>query len=254
MMHKNKKSKNEFSINNDVITISRTDWDKSAFASYREDYFEELSTATWSKSGNYLKNSSLGLLHRYIMAKWYGEEELNKFTESGYVVDHLNNDGFDCKISNLEFLKKHHNTAKGQMFDIKTRELRKQIAVSIAKDFSTGCYQIIIACNTKLIYTEPSGNKFIVESIKFLYDCDYGIVINEAENILLVYEQQKRIYIDKDLSCGVRIYEAKFVTATHEELNKPYFSRGNIGFANMEYQGLYIESLPLDEGWRPGNP
>lgn len=41
------KSKNRFEVNGDTITIMREGWDKLAFATYREDYFEELTTHTW---------------------------------------------------------------------------------------------------------------------------------------------------------------------------------------------------------------
>lgn len=73
----------------------REGWERIAF----EDYYEELSTHTWILSNGYPINVTLGGgLHRYMMAKWYGEDVLGNLTEKGYVVDHM-----DCRISNLEF-------------------------------------------------------------------------------------------------------------------------------------------------------
>lgn len=40
------------------------------------------------------------------MEKWYGKETLDEMTEKGWVVDHMNNNGYDCRICNLEFLLK----------------------------------------------------------------------------------------------------------------------------------------------------
>ena len=42
-------SKNNFSINEDVVTISHPDWDFVATASIRDDYAEEFKSVTWSK-------------------------------------------------------------------------------------------------------------------------------------------------------------------------------------------------------------
>ena len=42
---------------------------------------------------------------------------LRNSPKKGYVVDHINNEHNDCRISNLEFLKKDYNTAKGQQLD-----------------------------------------------------------------------------------------------------------------------------------------
>jgi hypothetical protein len=104
MLHK---SKNTFNVNNGVISIMRDDWNTPALATYHVDYYEELTSYTWSLSkGGYPTNKTLGGgLHRYIMAKWYGDDVLRDFTDRGYVVDHLNNEHMDCQITNLEFLK-----------------------------------------------------------------------------------------------------------------------------------------------------
>ncbi|WP_423773846.1 HNH endonuclease [Aneurinibacillus aneurinilyticus] len=51
-----------------------------------------------------------------MMAKWYADDVLRDLTEKGYVVDHMNNDHMDCRISNLEFLKHNRNVAKRTVF------------------------------------------------------------------------------------------------------------------------------------------
>ena len=149
----------------------RSEWDQLAFASYREDYFEELSSHTWGLKKGYPYNAALGGgLHRYMMAKWYGEDVLAQFTEKGYVVDHMNNNHMDCQITNLEFLKKAYNTAKGQSFDVDSREMRSRIAVNIFKDFSTGLYQITIGCNDPIGQQLSDGKIRWINNIKLLYN------------------------------------------------------------------------------------
>lgn len=139
-------SKNKFEIINDEIHISKEGWPLIGLTTYREDYYEELTSKTWTLTKansetddkGYLSNKTLGLLHRYIVAKWYGQDVLDTMTQKGFVVDHLNNNHTDCRISNLEFLKKAYNTAKGQAFDVDSKMMEHHIAVNIFKDFSTG--------------------------------------------------------------------------------------------------------------------
>ncbi len=125
-------------MNGDSLIIIRPDRNEIMFTTYREDYWEELSAQTWRlNSQGYPTCSKLGDLHRYIVAKWYGEDTLEEFTENGYVVDHLDNIHYNCKVSNLEFLKKDFNTAKGQWLDKQVKELEHQYALAIYKDFIT---------------------------------------------------------------------------------------------------------------------
>ena len=144
------KSKNSFEVINDEIHIYGENWSRVGLTTYRKDYYDEICSKTWSLTNrkdldkSYLKNSDLGLLHRYIMSKWYGKKILDEMSEKGYIVEHMNNKHMDCRISNLEFLKKAYNTAKAQTFDKDSVEMEKHIAVNIFKDFSTGCYQLVV--------------------------------------------------------------------------------------------------------------
>lgn len=167
-------SLNTFSRREDEVEIYREEWKKVALTTYREDYYDELTSVTWTDSKGYLTNGKLGALHRYIMEKWYGEEMLSEMTSQGWVVDHMNNDGFDCRISNLEFLPTRHNIAKGQTVDVEAEALRRHIALSMFKDFSTGFYQIHICCNDPIsLWNAATREAQPLARIMFLYDCDY---------------------------------------------------------------------------------
>lgn len=181
-------SKNKFERVGNDVHIYRDGWDRIGQTTYREDYFEELTSVTWTNCKGYLVNSRLGSLHRYIMSKWYGQKMLEEMSKRNWVVDHMNNDGFDCRISNLEFLSSNHNVAKGQTVDVEVEKMRQHIALTLCKDFSTGFYQMHIGCNDPIVLVNSSGKSKYVAKLSFLYDRDYKIVINDARDILLNYD------------------------------------------------------------------
>ena len=150
----NMASRNKFEVVNGNVHIFRDGWEKVAEVTYREDYYEELTSVTWTKNNGYIKNSKLGSLHRYMVEKWYGKEILQEMTEQGWVVDHMNNNGFDCRICNLEFLLSRHNVAKGQRLDVESKEMWKNIALNLYKDFTTGFYQIAIGFNDDIYFMD----------------------------------------------------------------------------------------------------
>jgi len=244
-------SLNTFSISGNEINIIRSFWPRMACTTYRPDYYDELTSKTWTLNNGYLSNSSLGLLHRYIMRKWYGDEVFDYFTSEGYVIDHLNNDGMDCRITNLEFLKKNYNVAKGQAFDVDAKKIRFRIAVNIFKDFTTDCYQISIGCNDPICGTDSDGERFYIQSITLLYDCNYAIVINDAENILLQYESEGKITISNTHACDSRICKAIDVQLTEEEKNGAIVIRDGVPYLVLGTGNTFILSAHYDEGWIP---
>ena len=115
--------KTSFKVCGKDIIISRDDW--QAITTNHRDLYSIVSKKEWRKdSHGYIVNSSLGYLHRYVMQFWYGEEMLHEMTKCGFVVDHLNNNPEDCRLSNLEFLRKAYNTAKGQVFDVDSKNAK----------------------------------------------------------------------------------------------------------------------------------
>ena len=55
------------------------------------------------------------------MRKWYGDDEYEKMKSDGYVVDHMDNDGYNCCIDNLCSLIDDENKAKGMTVDKMSR-------------------------------------------------------------------------------------------------------------------------------------
>lgn len=242
----------KFSRVNDDIHIFREEWDQVALTTYREDYYKELSTHEWHLNDGYPTNTTLGGgLHRYIMRKWYTDEVFDEFDRNGYIVEHLNNNHMDARISNLEFIKKCYNTAKGQTLDIDSKRLSHRIALNIFKDFSTGYYQITIGCNDTIVGQKPDGNEFYVNEFKLLYTCDYRIVINDAENILLLYETEGRIDLSTLHASEKKVIPAPDIQLSEEEKQSTVIVRDGVPYLIIGNGKTQIDSVHYDEGWRP---
>ena len=186
-----RQSKNTFSINGDRISISHPDWDFIATASIRDDYAEELQSVTWSKNGEYLYNQKLGgYLHIYIMKKWYGEETYEQMHADGYVVDHMDNNGYNCCIDNLFFLLENENKAKGFTVDQYSKE-KTHIALSLCRDFNTNLFQITIVFNYPAVAKISTlESPAVIKLAYLLYDRDYPEVINDARTILYDFKRE----------------------------------------------------------------
>lgn len=185
-----RQSKNKFEVYGDKVSIMHPDWDFVASASIRDDYKDEFMTGTWSKKGNYLYNQKLGsYLHIYIMKKWYGEEQYEKMKAEGYVVDHMDNDGYNCCINNLAFLLSDENKAKGMTVDKMSAD-KTHIALSLYTDFETQLKQITIIFNYPAKAVISSLNRpAVIEMVYLLYDTEYEIVLNDARQILYDYRR-----------------------------------------------------------------
>lgn len=240
----------KFEIQGNDLILWRNDW--RAVTTYCAEYYDKIAGREWRKDNNgYIVNSSFGSLHRHVMRLWYGKEVLNDMTQKGYVVDHMNNDHTDCRISNLEFLKKAYNTAKGQAFDVDAKELKWRIAVNLFKDFSTGCYQITIGCNDTIIFKDADGKEKYVNVIRLLYNCDYSIVVNDAENILREYDTIGTISLNCTHACGIRIETAPIFQLTDEEKNSSIIWRGGVPYLVLGTGNTYLDAVHYEEGWQP---
>lgn len=245
-----KNTVNTFEVRGNTIFIMRDDWDRSVETTYRDDYVDEIKNHVWMLKNGYPYNAALGGgLHRYIMSKWYGKEMLKEMTEKGYVVDHMNNNHTDCRISNLEFLKHNRNVAKGQYFDKESKLISHEIAVSMFKDFTTNYYQITIGCNAHLIREDIDGKIHDITVIKLLYDCAYPLVILDAEQILTEYDETKKINLDDLNYRDIRVIESEPIELTENEQKQSFVMRDGKSYLILGNGGIFLRSVNYDEGW-----
>nr|WP_302597125.1 HNH endonuclease [uncultured Cellulosilyticum sp.] len=242
-------SKNEFEINGDRIYISRDGWNKLGSTTYRADYYEELKSVTWTKKGEYLYSNKLKkYLHRYIAEKWYGEEMVKWMDSHLFVVDHMDNNGFNCEISNLEFLPNDENKAKGLTVDKQVAKIRGKLAICMFKDFSTNLYQLTIGFNVEA-YELENGKYTPIVWMKLLYDTEYSQVIHDAWQIIIEYNMYNQIntsklhYIDKKVECATRF------RLEPSEKNAPLIVRNGIYYMVIGDK-CRIHSIPYERGWK----
>lgn len=241
-------SKNKIEICGDDIHISKSEWGKLASTTYREDYFDELSNVTWTKNGEYLYSSKLKkYLHRYIMEKWYGSEML-KFMDANYfVVDHMNNDGFDCRVSNLEFLPNDENKAKGMTLDKQIEQIRNKVAISIFKDFTTELYQLTLGFNIE-VGEYRDGYIYPVTVIKLLYNSDYREVVNDAWKIILDFNLHGIINPTKLSFVDKKVVYSIFFRPKEYEKNAAVITRDGQVYMVIN-ENTRIHSITYDKGW-----
>ena len=237
-------SKNVFSIDGDTITISHSDGDFIATASLREDYEGEIQSVTWSKNGNYVYSQKLGVyLHIYIMKKWYGEDVYDQMKTSGYIVDHMDNNGYNCCIDNLCFLTYDENIAKGHTVDKKSKN-KTHIALSLFKDFYTQNIQMTIVFNYPAIAKISSINSpAVIELVYLLYDCEYEIVLNDARAILYDYEYNHTFDPEKLHDSDYHIEGAYGIPWPIERYNR--YIEGGHGHAVC----FFVKKSPI-KGWK----
>ena len=119
------------------------------------------------------------------------------------------------------------------------------------KDFSTGCYQMTICCNDDIVGITSDGKKYHIVAILLLYDCDYSIVINDAENILHVYETEGRIDVSKTYACDIKIRKAVDIQLTEEEKNGVVVIRDGVPYLILGTGKTFLNSVHYQEGWMP---
>lgn len=175
----------------------------------------------------------------------------------GYIVDHINNEHMDCRISNLAFYLKDWNTAKGQYFDKYSKKLEKDLAIVIARDFSTGYYQLSIVCNIPMIYIDDIRNRHSIDAIRILYDKDtYSDVVLDAERIVTNYIERKEFTIPKSsyrLECKIHEYKAPTNLENDAEKGGNILTKNGDYFINVDGQDTFINELHYEKGWRPNS-
>ncbi len=249
-------SKNDFSIRDNIIQISRKEWNKLAFAEYHEDYYNELIDTTWTKKGNALFSSKLGCyLHQFIVEKWYGKEMLDDMYKNGYIIEHLDNNEFNNVLSNLDFLLKDYNTAKGQSLDKDIKRFKNRIALRMYKNFKTGTYEISLGFNEAFDEILSDGTKKPIQAMHLLYERDYYSVILDANKIIHDYITLNRIEINKLSHSKLKIDYALYFHLTPEEQERVGNGKGGL----IEREGKYyviigknikLESVHQIKDWK----
>lgn len=178
------------SVYNDTISISIKGMSKLAFVNYTDELFEIIKSARFRVPKNQeqidkykypYSNKYKKYLHQIVYDYYFGEDFRKKSYGLGYIIEHLDNDGFNCDISNLFILKKVKNTYKGWNFDKEVKKSLSIIGMRIYHILSNQTFQITIAFNQSFVNDESGKD---LSTIRLLYDYNYEIVLQDAEQIL----------------------------------------------------------------------
>ena len=189
--------------------------EKIGIATDRDDYHDELYKLAWNlNSKGYIVNKKGGSLHKYMMGKWYGDEVVREFYNKGYIIDHINNEHYDNRISNLAFYLRTRNVAKGMYFDKESKQIRDKLLVQIHKDFSNKCYQISLVFNDFFITMREDDTIVRIYALYLLYNNDvlYSTVVNNATDIITMFQEKDVIDLSGLKYCDYEIYDEKSET------------------------------------------
>lgn len=195
-------------------------------------------------------------LHQISFDSYFGENIRTDAYSKNYIIEHLDNDGFNCCISNLFLLKKIKNTYKGWHFDKVVEEAKYIAAMTIFHVIENRTFQITIAFNET--YENNSGE--VLSKVCLLYPYDYEIVLQDAEQIIeaisnremISLSKWKELYRFKDIHVE---YAPEGIELTEDECKQgpgtmifrdgqPYFLIGR----NDDAVGI-ITSTPYKKNW-----
>jgi hypothetical protein len=108
-----------------------------------------------------------------------------------------------------------------------------------------------IGCNDDIVGLTADGKKYHIVAILLLYDCDYSIVINDAENILRMYETEGRIDVSKTYACDIKIRKAVDIQLTEKEKNGAVVIRDGVPYLILGTGKAFLNSVHYQKGWMP---
>ena len=137
--------------------LSREQWDGNR--GYISDYpglLEEIEKYTWTyRKGDhpYLGCSKLKIsLHRFVLDFLYGRDRVSQMLERDCIIEHLDNDGLNCKYNNLHIVTSDENKTKAFSIDKKLakRNIIPNFITDVFYDHDKKYYQLQIVFNKDL--------------------------------------------------------------------------------------------------------
>lgn len=202
--------------NNKRIEFRNSDYDFFGYTDYREDIWTNLNEVNWyvnekkllngEKTYIYTGSTMFGTrkaLHQVIMKFWYGDDAVEEASLKNYIVEHHDNDAFNCMIENLSFASEDLNLAKAHTYDKNQPKLIQSVGIKFYKNFHTSEYQITA------VFTDPyalalNDTLIQIDKLYLLYDDTFRIVLADANRVvddLIEYQRiNLRILSYKDIT------------------------------------------------------
>lgn len=215
----------EITIVNDNIHILRKKFNKLAFTSYMPELYESLKETTWTPTNDgYMVSKKFGSLHRYVMSLKYGNDVIDEAYANQFVIDHINNDGFDCSYTNLEIIPRKLNAAKGLTYDEERKKSQYRFALNFSKDEETNEFQISIGFN-KVHDVIVEDKKIPVAAIYMRYGKDYKTTFIDAQSILNDLIEKERLEFRNLRASTIFVERAIQVFVTKDEAESGFVIR-----------------------------
>ncbi len=186
------------------LRFSNPEFQKVGFTDYSDELWRIINTVKWHiKTGKYIYSGNKSL-HRVVMEYWHGKEYCEKNDEDGFVIDHIDNDGFNCLYENLAFLNARKNWHyKGNYYDKERVEKIPIATVNIFKKNTGDKFQITMGFN-KVPLIDSKGQQ--ISKAFFVYDTkDYDLVLADA--VALVESLVKGEIDINNLRCDLSVVE-----------------------------------------------
>ncbi|MEK4297424.1 hypothetical protein [Paenibacillus sp. FSL R5-0914] len=193
------------------------------YTTYDADLFKKLNSVTWNVNTDalkakkktyiftYSKKLRAKTLHQVVMIHWYGLDNFEKARAENFIVEHHDNNAFNCLIENLSFAPNNVNLAKAQTYDKERKIALPFVAMNIFKDFKTKKYQITLGFNQEFFISFTDGTDKSLTSLSLLYEDDFRIVINDASNLLYNLTEYKKFVLDKLQSIDYSYTESIYI-------------------------------------------
>jgi len=249
--------KTEITSESGNIYITNPNWNDTAYTEFVEEIWNIVNQNTWyrkqkNKKQNtwYIYSNSLKKpLHRLVMEYWYGEAECQKFIKRGYVIDHLDNNGLNCRLSNLTFALRRLNTTKGQTIDVYYKDTIEKFALKVFKDFYHKKFHITIASNTTTPVVENQQVRDDFSKIELLYPDDFECVVLDGWNIFYQYRLTGKVILDNLHFLAKRIEDVPQIVPTQKEIEvnaQLYWRDGKAYFLRNRVR---VDSANYDKSW-----
>lgn len=234
--------------NEKQIYFRNDDWDNFGFTDYTEEIYSELITVNWyidkskydKSKKTYIYTGSTKFngkkdLHLVVMILWYGFDKLKQAHDLKFIVEHHDNNAFNCLIHNLSFASNDINLSKAHFYDKRRVEAAPKILIDLYKDFNTQKYQLTVGFNAIFQVNKSDGTSDIVSAMRFIYSDYFDLVILDAMKMLVLLMANSALEFNK--------YDYEFVHYTKTPLIYPLNGKLPL-FLNYQGETLFV----LQEG------
>lgn len=200
----------ELSFDENRIYLMSEDRSVYGYTDFTPDVFSEISSVNWyvsrkdldagEKTYIYTGSKKFGgytKLHQVVMILWYGIDEFKEAYSKHFIVEHHDNNAFNCLIENLSFAPHGVNLAKAHTYDKERKDALPIVAINFFKDFTTRKYQITLGFNQRFTLEEDDGSIKHLTALRLLYNDDFRIVFQDISNLLYQLIEYDQFDLDK---------------------------------------------------------